>query len=151
MSTLNRPNSRNIAESLHSAAIHLLRNLRHLDNAPNPESQSLNAARLSALSVIVFAGPITLGHLADAEQVRPPTMTRIVNALEAKQLVTKTASANDRRTIHLSATIKGKRLLLLARNRRTQSLARRIAALSARDRKTLAAAIAILNELNRAL
>jgi DNA-binding MarR family transcriptional regulator len=151
MSTLNRPNSRNIAESLHSAAIHLLRNLRHLDNAPNPESQSLNAARLSALSVIVFAGPTTLGHLADAEQVRPPTMTRIVHALQKMQLVTKTTNANDRRTIHLSATMKGKRLLLLARNRRTQSLARQIAALSSHDRKTLARAIPILNGLNRTL
>jgi DNA-binding MarR family transcriptional regulator len=151
MSTLNRPNPQSIAESLHSAAIHLLRKLRHLDNVPNPEAQFLNAARLSALSVIVFAGPITLGHLADAEQVRPPTMTRIVHALQKMQLVTKTASANDRRTIHLSATMKGKRLLLLARNRRTQSLARQITALSAHDRKTLTAAIAILNGLNRAL
>jgi len=65
-----------VADQLHSASIHLLRKLRREDAA-----SGLNAARLSALSVIVFAGPITPGDLAAAEQVRPPTMTRIVDAL----------------------------------------------------------------------
>jgi DNA-binding MarR family transcriptional regulator len=146
MSTGKRVDSEAIAESLHSAAIHLLRRLRQADAA-----SGLNSARLSALSVIVFGGPITLGRLADAEQVRPPTMTRIVNALEGKALVTKNASASDRRTIHLSATRKGKRLLLQARRRRIRSLARQIAILSPHDRKTLHAAAAILNSLPRAL
>jgi DNA-binding MarR family transcriptional regulator len=76
--------SQEIADHLHSAAIHLLRKLRKED-----EGSGLNAPRLSALSVIVFAGPITLGDLAAAEQVRPPTMTRIVNALEQQGLVLK--------------------------------------------------------------
>jgi DNA-binding MarR family transcriptional regulator len=142
MSTGKRADSEATAESLHSAAIHLLRRLRQADVA-----SGLNSARLSALSVIVFGGPITLGRLADAEQVRPPTMTRIVNALEAKTLVTKTASASDRRTIQLSATMKGKRLLLEARRRRIRSLARQIAILSPHDQKTLHAAVAILNRL----
>ena len=142
MSTGKRIDSEATAESLHSAAIHLLRRLRHADAA-----SGLNSARLSALSVIVFAGPITLGRLADAEQVRPPTMTRIVNALATRSLVTKTASASDRRTIHLSATMKGKRLLLEARRRRIRSLARQIAILSPGDQKILHAAAAILNSL----
>jgi DNA-binding MarR family transcriptional regulator len=146
MSTGKRVESEATAESLHSAAIHLLRRLRQAD-----ASSGLNSARLSALSVIVFAGPITLGRLADAEQVRPPTMTRIVNALEAKTLVTKNASASDRRTIHLSATMKGKRLLLEARRRRIRSLARQIAILSPHDQKALHAAAAILNGLPRAV
>jgi DNA-binding MarR family transcriptional regulator len=136
MSTGKRVDSEATAESLHSAAIHLLRRLRQAD-----ASSGLNSARLSALSVIVFAGPITLGRLADAEQVRPPTMTRIV----------KNASASDRRTIHLSATMKGKRLLLEARRRRIRSLARQIAILSPHDQKTLHAAAAILNGLPRAV
>jgi DNA-binding MarR family transcriptional regulator len=146
MSTGKRADSEAIAESLHSAAIHLLRRLRQADAA-----SGLNSARLSALSVIVFGGPITLGRLADAEQVRPPTMTRIVNALEAKALVTKSASASDRRTIHLSATMKGKRLLLEARRRRIRSLARQITVLSPHEQKTLYSAVAILNGLPRAL
>ena len=146
MSTESQTNPEEIAASLHSAAIHLLRQLRQADT-----SSGLNSARLSALSVIVFAGPITLGHLADTEQVRPPTMTRIVNALEAKGLVKKCASAIDRRTIHLSATMKGKRVLLEARRRRIQSLASQIAILPPQDKKTLHAAIAILNGLVRVL
>src|ERR1039458_5569233 len=101
MSTARQPGPEAMAESLHSAAIHLLRKLRRADSA-----SGLNAPRLSALSVIVFGGPLTLGQLAAAEQVRPPTMTRIVQALEAKGLVKKVANPEDRRTIHLSATVK---------------------------------------------
>ena len=133
------------AESLHSAAIHLLRKLRRIDTA-----SGLNAPRLSALSVIVFAGPITLGQLANAEQVRPPTMTRIVNALQTKGLVKKTASAKDRRTIHLSATMRGKRLLLQDRNRRVHSLAHQIQILPRPELQTLHTAIAITKNLTRA-
>jgi len=146
MSTARELAAENTAEILHSAAIHLLRSLRRSDSG-----SGLNAPRLSALSVIVFSGPITLGRLADAEQVRPPTMTRIVNALEAKSLVKKSARAEDRRTVHLSATIKGKRLLFRARARRIQLLAHGIAALPAKDRGTLCAAGAILGNLVRDL
>ncbi|MGC2619660.1 MAG: MarR family transcriptional regulator, partial [Acidobacteriaceae bacterium] len=130
------------AESLHAAAIHLLRCLRHADAA-----STLNAPRLSALSVIVFSGPLTLGHLADAEQVRPPTMTRIVHALEAQGLVVKTGDPADRRTIRLSATMKGKRLLLHARRRRLQTLATHIAALALGEQATLRRAQPILAKL----
>ena len=65
-----------LADQLHSAAIHLLRQLRKEDDA-----SGLSAPRLSALSVVVFGGPVTLGQLARAEQVRPPTMTKIVTGL----------------------------------------------------------------------
>ena len=50
------------------------------------DASGLSAPRLSALSVVVFAGPISLGGLAKAEQVRPPTISRLVNALEAEGL-----------------------------------------------------------------
>src|SRR5215472_14325726 len=70
-----------LADRLHSAAIHLLRRLRREDDA-----SGLPAPQLSALSVIVFAGPVTLGELAAAEQVRPPTITRLVDKLEAAGL-----------------------------------------------------------------
>lgn len=76
--------SQDLADQIHSVSIHLLRKLRREDRG-----SGLSAPRLSALSVIVFAGPVTLGALATAEQVRPPTMTRIVNALEAQDLVTR--------------------------------------------------------------
>ena len=68
-----RPDVLAVADRLHSAAIHLLRRVRKQDVATGE-----GPARLSALSVLVFGGPKTLGELAAAEQVKPPTMSRIV-------------------------------------------------------------------------
>ncbi len=135
-----------LADQLHSAAIHLLRKLRRADSA-----SGLNAPRLSALSVIVFAGPITLGHLAEAEQVRPPTMTRIVTALVDQGLVEKKGDPADRRTILLTATPRGRSLLLAGRDRRVASLTEALRALNAEDRAELAAALPILHDVLRRL
>jgi DNA-binding MarR family transcriptional regulator len=135
-------NSEEIADRIHSAAIHLLRKLRRED-----AGSGLNAPRLSALSVIVFAGPVTLGDLAGAEQVRPPTMTRIVDALAEQKLVTRNKSAKDARRTMIAATPAGKRLLTLSRERRIRALARQIAALSERERKTLQQAAATLKKI----
>jgi DNA-binding MarR family transcriptional regulator len=139
-------NSEEIADQLHSAAIHLLRKLRKED-----EGSGLNAPRLSALSVIVFGGPITLGDLAAAEQVRPPTMTRIVNALEEQGLVLRTQNAEDGRSTYLSATPAGKKLLLAGRARRVRALAKQIAALNREEQSVLQDAAAILKEVVRAI
>jgi DNA-binding MarR family transcriptional regulator len=141
-----RESSGELADKLHSAAIHLLRKLRRED-----ESSGLNAPRLSALSVIVFGGPISLGDLAAAEQVRPPTMTRIVNALETQSLVTKERDKSDGRSIRLAATPAGKALLLKGRKRRVDALARQIASLSRDDQQRLSDAAAILAEVIRAI
>jgi DNA-binding MarR family transcriptional regulator len=127
------------AERLHSAAIHLLRKLRRED-----QSGSLNAPRLSALSVIVFGGPITLGDLATAEQVRPPTMTRIVCALEQQGLVVRRKNAEDGRSVYLSATAAGKRLLLESRRRRIRALIRQIDALAGAEQSLLGKAAQVL-------
>jgi len=128
-----------IAEQLHSVAIHLLRKLRRED-----EGSGLNAPRLSALSVVVFAGPLTLGDLAAAEQVRPPTMTRIVNALEEQGLVKRTKSGADGRTTHLSATPAGKKVLTEGRERRVGALARRLDGLTREKKNALGQAAKIL-------
>src|SRR2546422_8012933 len=77
-----QPPTRAIADRLHSAAIHVLRRLRVEDKAIG-----LSGPRASALSVIVFRGPIAMGALAEAEQVRPPTITRLVASLERVGLV----------------------------------------------------------------
>jgi DNA-binding MarR family transcriptional regulator len=139
MSTEMSQSTEQMAEQLHSAAIHLLRILRKED-----ESGGLNAPRLSALSVIVFGGPIMLRDLAAAEQVRPPTMTRIVNALEQQRLVAKKKNEKDGRSIYISATTAGKRLLLVGRNRRIRSLVRQIDALASTEKSTLREAIRVL-------
>src|ERR1051325_10731057 len=117
-----------IADRLHSAAIHLLRRLRREDDAAG-----LPAPQLSALSVIVFGGPITLGALAAAEQVRPPTITKIVAALEAGGLVTREPHAVDKRVTLVRATAKGTKLLHEGRRRRVAALVRDLRALSPRE------------------
>lgn len=107
-----------LADQLHSAAIHLLRQLRKEDDA-----SGLSAPRLSALSVVVFGGPLTLGSLARAEQVRPPTMTRIVTGLEKDDLVKRKADSRDGRLTHIEATAKGRKILAAGRARRVARLA----------------------------
>ena len=106
-----------LAEQLHSAAIHLLRQLRKEDDA-----SGLSAPRLSALSVVVFGGPVTLGQLARAEQVRPPTMTKIVTGLEKDRLVERKPDPHDGRLTRIVATAKGQRILIEGRARRVKSL-----------------------------
>ena len=146
MSNKFRTDSAELADKLHSAAIHLLRKLRRED-----ESSGLNAPRLSALSVIVFGGPLSLGDLATAEQVRPPTMTRIVDALEAQGLVTRHRDETDGRSIRLAATPAGKALLMKGRKRRVDALARQIAQLDGVQREKLQAATEILADVIRAI
>jgi DNA-binding MarR family transcriptional regulator len=135
-----------IATQLHSAAIHLLRRLRRED-----VHAGLSGPRLSALSVIVFGGPITLGALAAAEQVRPPTMTRLVKALEAQGLIRREAGTRDRRETSLHATPRGRELLHRGRDRRVRRLAAQVARLSAAELATLAEATMILQRLLQAL
>ena len=127
------------ADRLHSAAIHLLRRLRRED-----AQSGLSAPRLSALSVLVFGGPLTLGELANAEQVRPPTMTRLVTALEADGLVTREPDPSDGRLTRIRATPNGRTLLLRGRARRVAALTAEVRALAPDEREVLDAAVTIL-------
>ena len=117
-----------LANQLHSAAIHLLRQLRKEDDA-----SGLSAPRLSALSVVVFGGPLTLGALARAEQVRPPTMTRIVTGLEKDDLVRRKGDSRDGRLTHIEATAKGQKVLAAGRARRVARLAGAVGKLGRRE------------------
>jgi DNA-binding MarR family transcriptional regulator len=131
------PSTRNLeaADRFHSAAIHALRHVRREDPATG-----LSAARLSALSVLVFGGARTLGELAAAEQVRPPTMTSIVRALEEGGYVRRQPDPNDARVTRVSATRKGERVLQQGRRRRVERLAERLGALDAEEVATVRAA-----------
>ena len=133
-----------VADRLHSAAIHLLRRLRVED-----AQSGLSSPQLSALSVIVFGGPITMGDLATAEQVRPPTISRLVKDLEADGLVKRKRAAEDARVHRVIATAKGKRLLQQGRERRVARLAGQIARLPAAQRRSLVRAVSILERLTR--
>jgi DNA-binding MarR family transcriptional regulator len=132
------------ADRLHSAAIHLLRRVRRED-----EAAGLGPARLSALSVVVFGGPIRVTALARAEQVRTPTMTPIVAALERDGLLTRAVDASDARAVVLRATPKGRRLLAEGRSRRVRRLAADLRALAPADRRTVRAAADVLLRLFR--
>src|ERR671937_298564 len=123
-----RLSSRHVAaaDRFHSAAIHALRHVRRDDPATG-----LSAARLSALSVLVFGGPRSLGELAAAEHVRPATMTRIVQALEEEGLVRRERDPDDGRITRLQATAKGERVLWRGRELRVARLAELLARLAA--------------------
>ena len=130
-----------VADRLHSAAIHLLRLVRQVDVAAG-----VGPAQLSALSVLVFGGPKSLGALAAAEQVKPPSMTRVVQELEAAGYVKRRRDVSDRRAIRLEATGKGIRLLQEGRARRTAWLASWLADLDPAALATLAEAIPLIEK-----
>jgi DNA-binding MarR family transcriptional regulator len=134
-----------IADRLHSAAIHLLRRLRVRDR-----ESGIGPAQLSALSVLVFGGPRSLGELADSEQVRPPTMSRIVAGLEREKLVRR-QTTKDRRRVRLEATAKGVKMLRKGRERRVQSLARAIASLETEEIRLLGQCAEALQRVIRQL
>jgi DNA-binding MarR family transcriptional regulator len=133
-----------VADRLHSAAIHLLRLLRRRDVL-----SGIGPAQLSALSVIVFAGPSTLGDLAAAEQVKPPTMSRIAAGLVRARLAQRVADKRDARVVRLHATSKGHRLLQEARVRRIAELSLRLKNQPAGDFALLLRATEIIEEIVR--
>jgi len=136
------PDSRAVADRLHSAAIHLLRGLRVEDKAIG-----LSGPRASALSVIVFRGPIAMGALAEAEQVRAPTITRLVASLEQAGLVRRVTGRTDGRVQLVEATAAGRRLLNKGRARRVERLTGGMTRLSAEDQQVLARAAELMESL----
>jgi DNA-binding MarR family transcriptional regulator len=131
-----------VADQLHSAAIHLLRRVRKQDVATGE-----GPARLSALSVLVFGGAKTLGELAAAEQVKPPTMSRIVAGLDRSRLVTITADPHDARRMRICATAKGKRLLQKGRQLRITYLASQLDRLTPEELAKVGEAVEILKRM----
>ena len=133
-----------MANRLHSVAIHLLRRVRQEDPLTG-----LSSARLSALSVIGFGGPRTISELAEAEQVALPTISRIVAALVTEGLVERQADARDRRTIHLIVTSRGMEVLHEGQRRRTAQLGNLLAQLTPAEQETLEQAITSMERMLR--
>jgi DNA-binding MarR family transcriptional regulator len=138
------PRAATVANQLHSAAIHLLRRVRLED-----DGMGLTAPLASALSVIVFGGPLSLGALARAEQVRPPTISRVVAQLERRGLVTREPDAEDGRVQRVRATAKGRRVLEAGRARRVASLAALLAPLAPADLVALERSAQLIERLIR--
>jgi DNA-binding MarR family transcriptional regulator len=141
MTNIDKP-ALELADALHSAAIHLLRRIRTEDRA-----SGVGPAQLSALSVLVFGGQMSLGELAAAEQVKPPTMVRIVQALGEEKLVVAKPDKHDRRKLVISATAHGRELMLRARQRRVQALAQLVSGLSQREQAKLRQAVTMIRRL----
>lgn len=138
MTRLSSPR-RELADRWHSLAIHLLRRVRRRD-----AESGVGPAQLSALSVVVFRDGITLGELAAAEQVRPPTLTRVVRDLESSGLVRRAVDGGDRRITHVHATARGRRVLQEGRERRIAELEATLADLGPAERGVLARAADVL-------
>ena len=131
-----------VADRLHSAAIHLIRRLRLQDAA-----MGIGPARAAALAVLVFGGPMSLKELARAEQVRPPTMSRVIRGLERAKLVRREVAPEDARRIILTPTEKGKSLLWEGRRRRVELLARGLEQLPHKEQQQLAETAELLHLL----
>lgn len=131
-----------IADRLHSAAIHLLRRLRRTDG-----DAGLTGPQASALSVLVFGSPAKLTDLAAAEQVRAPTMSRLVSDLEALGLVERRPSPLDGRSSLIAATDLGRSLLDEARKARLGQLTASVARLTPEERALLAKAAVLLAQI----
>jgi DNA-binding MarR family transcriptional regulator len=135
-----------VADALHSAAIHLLRRVRVED-----VHTGVTPSRLSALSVLVFGGPMRLTDLARIEQVKPPTMTKIVAGLEAQGLVRRRPVSTDARAVSLEPTPRGTKVLRAGRRRRVARLAIALEALAGRELRVLARAAVIMERVSRTI
>jgi DNA-binding MarR family transcriptional regulator len=139
-----RPDPVTVADRLHSAAIYLLRRLRKQDDA-----MGLSAARASALSVVVFGGPVTIGQLARAEQVSPPTMTRLLVGMERNGLLKRERDKSDGRVVWIRATPKGARILQEGKRRRVEALAADLENLPASELELLLRAAETMTRVGR--
>lgn len=129
-----------LSRHLHSTAIRLLRLAR-----PADADSGFSAARLSVLSVLVFGGAHSVTELADAEQVAVPTMTRLVQGLEAEGWVQRRRDRQDGRVVRVSATRRGRTALLRARDARVDRIRPVLDGLSPRDRNALERVLAALD------
>jgi len=134
-----------LADRVHSAAIHLLRRLRRTDPLTG-----VTPAQLSVLSVLM-GGPRTIGELAAAEQVQPPTMSRLIREMEAAGLVARTRDRSDGRVVWIGWTAAGQQVLVRGRELRIAALKAQVDGLPARDRATLEAALKVIDRLVQGL
>ena len=130
------------ARELNAGAIHLLRAMGKVD-----AEAGLTPARLSALSVVVFGGPVPLGRLARIEGVTSPTMTRLVDALVAAGLVVRQAHPDSDRMVLVSATRAGRDLMLGAAERRADVIVDAMRGLSPAERRVMREAAPLLERL----
>ena len=138
-----------LATTLRISVSRLARRLRVERTVPGQAEPVLSDTQFAALATLEKHGAMSPGELAGHERVQPPSMTRVIAALEEWQLVTRTAHASDRRQVVLTVTPAGRVLVAKARRRRDVWLARRLNELTAQERATLRAAAPILEKLSQ--
>ena len=146
MSAKREPSPAMLAQALRPSVMRLARRLRQMRD----DSVDLNSNQLSAMAVLLNSGDLLMGELAAAEKMQPPSMTRIVNGLEARGFVARRPHPDDRRQCLVTLSGEGRKLLLANRRRRDEWLAIRIAQLAPGEREVLREAIEILEKVNSA-
>lgn len=124
----------------------LARRLRQMQD----ESLDLTPSQLSAMAVLLNSGALLMGELAAQEKVQPPSMTRIVNSLEARGYVARRPDPRDHRQCLVALTDSGREVLLANRRRRDHWLAVQLAELDPDEREVLRHAVRVLEKVNRA-
>lgn len=135
-----------LAEGLRPAVMRLARRLRQMRD----DTLGLTPSQLSAMGVLLSSGDQLMGELAVAEKVAPPSMTRVVNTLEERELVARRPDPRDRRQCLVALTDSGRQVLLANRRRRSEWLAQRIDELSPDDQEVLRRAVGVLERINAA-
>src|SRR5258706_16214908 len=126
-------------ERFHHLAIRMLRTLRAVD-----EAAGFCGPRASALSVLVLRGPQSLGGLAAAEGVKPPTMSRLVKAMRDEGLLESEAAEHDQRAVRIAASTRGRRLMLRGRAKRLAAIRELLRDASAGGKKALGTGVGML-------
>ena len=148
MTQLEHRSDPGLATALRISVSRLARRLRVERAAAALGEPDLSETQLAALATLERHGPMTPGELAEHEKVQPPSMTRVISALVELQLVRREPHPSDRRQVVLTATDAGRDLVIRARRRREEWLARRLKELPPAERATLRAAAPILEKLS---
>jgi DNA-binding MarR family transcriptional regulator len=130
-----------LAAGLRMVVMRLARRLRQQAEG------DVTASQLSALSTVERLGPMTLGELAAAEQIQPPSMTKIVSSLEARGFVIREADAKDRRIARVRISDGGRRYVARSRTRRNAYLAERLRKFEPDERELIERALPLLERL----
>jgi DNA-binding MarR family transcriptional regulator len=119
---------------------------RRLSNERHPDNP-LSMGAMAVLGCLFRNGDLTVGELASAERVQPPSMTRTVNALEVGGYVARRAHETDGRQVVVALSEQGRTTLLADRARRDAWLARRLRDLTTDERDVLRRAAPLLERL----
>src|SRR6266446_6431564 len=137
-----------LANGLRISVSRLARRLR-VERAGGLAESGLSDTQVAALAVLDRQIAMTPGELAEHEKVQPPSMTRVITALEERSLVVRSPHPTDRRQVILTVTGEGRAVVQRVRRRKDAWLARRLAELSTEERATLRAAVPILEKLSQ--